>query len=92
MNDLKTDIVRSQSVRSELVRKHMGLVIVIAKHHRGRGLSFQDLVQEVSATSAPPHTIPHHPLDTHNTIPPPRPHSRPYPPLTSHRTNRARAP
>uniref|UniRef100_A0A7S2CAM9 RNA polymerase sigma-70 domain-containing protein n=1 Tax=Florenciella parvula TaxID=236787 RepID=A0A7S2CAM9_9STRA len=48
VNDLKTDIVRSQSVRSELVRKHMGLVIAIAKHHRGRGLSFQDLVQEGS--------------------------------------------
>lgn len=63
MNDLKTDIVRSQSVRSELVRKHMGLVIAIAKHHRGRGLSFQDLVQEVSATSAPAPPLVH-PLPT----------------------------
>eukprot|EP00622_Pseudochattonella_farcimen_P004357 FR739731.1.p1 GENE.FR739731.1~~FR739731.1.p1 ORF type:complete len:329 (+),score=45.42 FR739731.1:1-987(+) len=48
VNDLKTDIVKSHTVQSQLVSKHRGLVTNIAKHHRGRGVSFEDLIQEGS--------------------------------------------
>jgi len=44
--DLHQDLARSQAVRSSLVENHMKLVRGIAKTYRGRGLSFQDLVQE----------------------------------------------
>lgn len=44
--DLQHDLVRSQAIRSSLVERHMKLVRGIAKTYRGRGLSYQDLVQE----------------------------------------------
>lgn len=45
-NDLKADIVKSQTVRARIVQKNMDLVRSTARVYRGRGLAYQDLVQE----------------------------------------------